>query len=795
MCLTRRVASFGALIILWAPLAALADQVATLSASDGAADDRLGVAVAADAVIVVAGASFDDGTAGADQGSVYVFARPAGGWSGSLQQVARLLPSDPVAGAQFGAAVAVDGDTIVVGAPGPAVGGTARAGTVYVYVRPAGGWSGTLMETARLVASDGNPGDELGVAVAIAGDLVAAGASFDDDVVGLNRGAAYVYRRPAGGWVGTRAESAKLIPSDGAAGDLFGSEVAVAAGAVVVAAPYADIGDDANRGAAYVFNMPGGGWAGEVSENARLTSAAGSANDNFGFSLAAAATTVVAGTRKAVAPNLAGGTGYVFVRPDGGWSGNLTEAARLMASDIADGMQFGWSVAIGIGEEVLVGAPQADIGAGTDQGAAYRFRRPPSGWSGTINEAEKLTAVDAGDSDALGMAVAFSGDHAVVGAPLAAVSGTSDRGRVVIFDPAPGRTLTVEIGGAGTVISNPAGIDCPGDCTGIYAANSVVELTATPEPNAIFVSWGGDSTDCQDGVVTMTADLRCRATFSEVMLGVNITVEGEGRVTSDPPGISCTAGCTEFFPRGTVITLRATPDPGWEFAGWSGATDCDDGQITVLDAMGCTATFTEILMWGVDISIEGEGRVTSEPDGIDCSADCVEFFPDGTVLTLTAVAAPGFEFAGWSGSADCSDGRITVTANLGCRATFEPLPELPDLTGEWDRLRRFCIWDRPLICLLFGQFDFRNSSSVEAGASRLRYVLSADNVLDDNDLVIGTRRLGQMPPGGPREIVVLLLLPLGSDGTGMYVLAVVDALDAVEERNESNNVIVFGPLR
>ena len=79
-----------------------------------------------------------------------------------------------------------------------------------------------------------------------------------------------------------------------------------------------------------------------------------------------------------------------------------------------------------------------------------------------------------------------------------------------------------------------------------------------------------------------------------------------------------------------------------------------------------TASFT------VTVSRIGNGRgtVTSSPAGINCNNDCSQLYAQGTVVSLTAVPANGSNFAGWSGSADCTDGKVTVNADLTCIATF-----------------------------------------------------------------------------------------------------------------------------
>jgi hypothetical protein len=771
-----------------------ADPAAVLTAADGAANDRLGVHLASDGDVLVIGASFDDGAAGADQGAVYVYIRPAGGWGGSLVEAAKLLPSDPVAGQQFGHRVAIEGDTIVVGAPGPTVGGAARAGAAYVFVRPAGGWSGTLTETARLSATDGAVGDELGVDVAIHGAVILAGASFDSVGANLNQGSAYVFLRPLGGWSGMIGHSAQLVASDGQDGDLFGSRVAIAGGSLIVSAPYGDLATRDNQGAAYVFNLPISGWTGTLTEDAKLTAGpTASSNANFGRGLAAVGETIVVSECKAVPPNLTGAGAYVFQRPAGGWNGELVHDALLFASDEGQDL-FGCSLAVSAAGEILVGAALADVNGVVDQGAAYRYRRPDGGWVGLISEAEKIVADDGAAGDRSGLAVAFIGEQAVVSAPFSDIGGNVDQGRVLIF--APGRALTVQVESAGVVTSVPAGIDCPDDCSAIYADGAMVTLLATASAGAEFTGWSGDA-DCSDGSVTMDADKTCTAIFTPIVMhGVRIIVEGEGRVTSDPAGIDCARDCVEFFPQGTVLALSAIPDPGYEFGGWSGSADCSDGQITFEGDIGCTATFTAVLIHGVRIVVEGEGRVTSDPAGIDCSDDCLEFFRDGTVLSLSATPDPGWEFAAWEGAADCSDGAITVSDDIGCTARFREIlaDDLPDLTGDWHRLEWFCLpWGRHQLCIVFGRFDLRNNSAFDAGASTMRFLLSADTSADDTDMVIGARRLGPMPPGGPRPIGVLMLLPLDVRPQGLYVLAVVDADDDVAERDEGNNVIAFGP--
>ena len=84
----------------------------------------------------------------------------------------------------------------------------------------------------------------------------------------------------------------------------------------------------------------------------------------------------------------------------------------------------------------------------------------------------------------------------------------------------------------------------------------------------------------------------------------------------------------------------------------------------------CATTLADTFALTASRAGSGSGTITSSPAGINCSSDCAENYPGGTVVTLTATAASGSTFAGWSGNADCTDGSVTVNASLTCTATF-----------------------------------------------------------------------------------------------------------------------------
>jgi hypothetical protein len=343
-------------------------QTAKLTPSDGAANDAFGNSIAISGDTVVVGAYYDDIGTNANQGSAYVFVKPASGWA-NMTQTAKLTASDGAANDDFGNSVAISGDTVVVGAYLDDIGTNANQGSAYVFVKPASGWA-NMTQTAKLTASDGAANDDFGYSVAISGDTVVVGSYLDDIGANTNQGSAYVFVKPASGWA-DMTQTAKLTASDGAANDDFGYSVAISVDTVAVGAYFDDIGANTDQGSAYVFVKPASGWA-DMTQTAKLTASDGAADDMFGATVAVSVDTVVVGTYFSyIGTNGGQGSAHVFVKPASGWA-NMTQTAKLTASDGAAYDYFGFSVAIS-GDTVVVGACYDDIGTKTNQGSAYVF--------------------------------------------------------------------------------------------------------------------------------------------------------------------------------------------------------------------------------------------------------------------------------------------------------------------------------------------------------------------------------------------------------------------------------------
>jgi hypothetical protein len=372
-----------------------------LTASDAAAYDRFGDSVAISDDTVVVGATGEDG-AGSSRGAAYVFERNQGG-ADSWGQVQKLTASDAADGDDFGASVAISGDTVVVGASREDGAGNDR-GAAYVFVADGGQWQ----EVAIPRASDGESYDYFGSSVAISGDTVVVGA-FGEDGAGSDRGAAYVFARNQGG-ADSWGQVTKLTGSDAEDDDRFGTSVAISGDTVVVGAPYEDsAGSD--RGAAYVFERNRGG-ADSWGQVQKLAGSDAEDYDNFGNSVAISGDTVVVGAYLEDGAGSNRGAAYVFARNQGG-PDSWGQVQKLTGSDAEDEDHLGISVAIS-GDTVVVGAVGED-GAGNNRGAAYVFERNqggPDSWG----QVQKLTGSDAEDYDYFGESVAISGDTVVVGA-------------------------------------------------------------------------------------------------------------------------------------------------------------------------------------------------------------------------------------------------------------------------------------------------------------------------------------------------------------------------------------------
>jgi hypothetical protein len=426
----------------------------------------------------------NDGKLGSDSDTVVVEARLPSSGSGALQ--AYVKPSNTTVFPDlsgFGQAVALDGETLAVGAVDPSCAtgvngnqtdrGCAGAGAVYVFTRTGATWS----QQAYLKASNTQASDSFGFSVSLSGDTLAVGApqeyscatgvngnQADNGCVGA--GAVYIFTRSGSAWT----QQAYVKASNTNSHDIFGWSVSLSGNTLAVGAPNeqscatgingnqldngcGDQGDGA--GAAYIFTRSDNVWTQEAyvkASNARI-------RHSFGIQVSLDLDTLAVGAplEDSCATGINGdqssngchnaGAVYVYTRTAGVW----TQQAYVKASNIDVGNLFGDAFGLSValkGDTVIVAAPeeascatgingnQLDNGCGR-AGAVYVFARTNNIWSQT-------TYVKPLPPDSLDIRSDFGRRLAFDGTTLAVGAGDSNCARG--FDPLPGSSACPESG-------------------------------------------------------------------------------------------------------------------------------------------------------------------------------------------------------------------------------------------------------------------------------------------------------------------------------------------------------------
>jgi len=272
-------------------------QQAKLVASDYQTNDYFGVKVAISGDTVVVGANAED-TVATNAGAAYVFTRSGTTWT----QQQKIQASDAQASSVFGTSVAIDGNTVVVGASLNDPSSIIDAGAAYVFTRSGTTWT----QQQKIQASDAQASDNFGQSVGISGNTVVVGAYAEDPNNISGAGSVYIFTRSGTTWT----QQAKLIASDAQASDLFGQSVAIEGDTVVVGAYNEDPNNITDAGSAYVFTRSGATWT----QQAKLIASDAQASDLFGQSVGISGNTVVVGAYAEDPNNISGaGSVYVFI--------------------------------------------------------------------------------------------------------------------------------------------------------------------------------------------------------------------------------------------------------------------------------------------------------------------------------------------------------------------------------------------------------------------------------------------------------------------------------------------------
>ena len=380
-------------------------QARSVTAGDATAFNYFGWSLGATSEVIVVGAV----EAGANNaGAVYVFDADSG------VQLATLTSPNAQTNGYFGLKVAVAGDTIFVGTWAE----NSSRGRVYVFAKPDGGWTGTInTATATLTpaaAHTGGVGFGAGLGVSDDGNTLAVGMS------GLlsDRGAVVVFTKPPdGGWADADSDDTGVFMlrtgTRIVAGSFFGDNVAISGdgNTIAASAPFETPDGVYDQGAVYVFTKPSGGWASTSASIVvpRLTVDGAFRHQDLGrtgLALSYDGSTLVASGpgewRKgnfddSQIPPDAYGSAFVFVRPSGGWA-DATETAEL-ASFGHKYDYFGRGVAIsGSGDRIAVS--NAWSRSSNYRGSVYVYAKPSRGWSDDLDGAgDNLRVLTLADAD------------------------------------------------------------------------------------------------------------------------------------------------------------------------------------------------------------------------------------------------------------------------------------------------------------------------------------------------------------------------------------------------------------
>jgi hypothetical protein len=385
-----------------------------LHAQNPAADDQFGVELAMSGDTFVTGAPSEDGGPNShpgqyddtlkDSGAAYVFVRRGNAWT----QQAYLKANPPIQGANFGNAVAIEGERIAIGAR------KAGGGAVYIFERTAGTWQ----QTDRLAIDNAPSNLAFGATVALQGERLAIGAVGESDGASES-GAVFMYEHSAAGW--TRV--ARLKASKPGPLDWLGSSIAFD-GDVLVSGATGQFVDGNPCGATHVFVRDGTAW----NDQGILPATGLEAGALFGTSAAISGDTIAVGAFNGTA-GLTSGAVFVFVRDGAGYR----QEQVVRAPNPGGGDYFGLRLALAT-DRLLVGASQQ---SGQDPmnmgnslagaGAAYVFERNSGVWTPTL----PLTAAPPGAQQQFGYSVALSGQTVAI---AAIGDGSAGAGAVMVFE-------------------------------------------------------------------------------------------------------------------------------------------------------------------------------------------------------------------------------------------------------------------------------------------------------------------------------------------------------------------------
>ena len=641
-----------------------------VKASNTGPGDRFGSAVAVSGDTVVVGAYWEDNqsenTELLNSGAAFVFVRNGSTWT----QQALLKPSNRGAGDEFGYSVAIDGNTVVIGAHQEDSGSTsvnstpnenaANAGAAYIFVRSGTAWS----QTAYLKASNAGAGDDFGHSVTVSGDTVVVGAPLEDSTYVENpannsnpdSGAVYVFVR------GTPWTQQAFLKSgsDNSASSQFGVVVSVSGDTLAIAWPYF-----ANGSLVNVYQRFGSAWV-------LLKFLEGPFNSVTSVAASSDGTIVVGdhlvGLNDQGLAQWESGSAHVFIRSGFDW--NLQQT--LLPSNGESGDWFGFTVAIS-GETVVVGAIHEDGAAGNqntngfpDSGAAYVFARNGATWS----QLDYLKASNVEAGDLFGLGIAVSGNTIVVGAhdeDSGAVgvggsqnnNGATNSGAAYIFFSAVSCSYT---------LSPTSQNIAAGGGTGSVNVTAPLGCAWSAVSNAGFITVTSGANGSGNGAVNYSAS----ANGSATPRNGTITIAGQTFTVMQAGAVSCTyllsASSQNVVAGGGSGSVGVSAPVG---CAWNAASN-DPSFLTVTSGSNGSGNGT------VNFSVTANGNANSRNGTLTIGGQTFTVIQSGTGVSCSYTLTPPDAVVGAAGGGGFS---VTVTTGAGCAWSAASFSAFLTITG------------------------------------------------------------------------------------------------------------------
>lgn len=316
-------------------------------------------------------------------------------------------------GDNFGNSVSISGNYAIVGSPLNNIGANDNQGSASIYK-----WNGdSWIFMQKITDATGAAEDRFGYSVSISGNYAIVGAFWDDVGANAEQGSASIYRWNGSSWVLVQ----KITDATGAAEDNFGRSVSISGNYAIVGAWSDDIGGNVDQGSASIYQLNGSSWV----LMQKITDATGAAGDYFGYSVSISGNYAMLGSSgNDIGGNINQGSASIYQ-----WNGsNWILMQKITDADGASGDNFGLSVSIS-GNNAIVGAPSANVGATEDAGSACIYKWNGSNWV----MIKKFIDASGGYEDYFGISVCISGNYAIVGTSKDNVGGNPDLGSCTIF--------------------------------------------------------------------------------------------------------------------------------------------------------------------------------------------------------------------------------------------------------------------------------------------------------------------------------------------------------------------------